>query len=78
MMNARNYWLVAILALGLMMLNVVPAFCDSMRDLGRATSPAGPLASERRPLIRERDLEPRHPGGEPYSASRRLRAGRSP
>jgi hypothetical protein len=26
MMNARNYWLVAILARGLMMLNVVPAF----------------------------------------------------
>ena len=26
MMNARNYWLVAILALGLMMLNLVPAF----------------------------------------------------
>ena len=26
MMNARNYWLVAILALRLMMLNAVPAF----------------------------------------------------
>ena len=26
MMKARSYWLVAILALGLMMLNLVPAF----------------------------------------------------
>ena len=26
MMSARNYWLAAILALGLMMLNVVPVF----------------------------------------------------
>jgi hypothetical protein len=25
MMSARNYWIVAILALGLMMLNLVPA-----------------------------------------------------
>jgi hypothetical protein len=29
MMNARNYWLVAILALLLMKLNVVPAFAPA-------------------------------------------------
>jgi hypothetical protein len=78
MMNALNYWLVAILALRLMMLNVVPAFAAAGVIRGVRLLQPVPLASERRPLIRERDLEPRHTGGEPYSASRRVREGRSP
>jgi len=78
MMKARNYWLVAILAIGLMMLNVFPAFAAAGVIWGARLLQTVPVASERRPLIRERDLEPRHPGGEPYSASRRVRAGRSP
>ena len=80
MMNARNCWLVAILALGLMMLNLVPAFAAAGVIWGARLLQPVPwrLSDGRSTLIRERDLEPRHPGGEPYSASRRVRAGRSP